>query len=239
MVNFKNFQDFFFGDVFLKLPTPFKRDREWFRDFVVLSQSKKSRTPLELDEEIRERIKKDDTGQYRMLKHICHIFTYMSTFKGNSQSWNESATKRRVDIINKLLDAYDMIYPFNYGKVLFTQDELKRVHEVMDHLFYDISYPVMDEPGVDVNVEIGCPGWLDLKKVILRFFSKVKLEREFDLYEEEVEGTGHIRPIRRKGESSLKGTGVFLVNLDKEKAEETVDNEKDKNSEEESKDAVK
>lgn len=59
------------------------------------------------------------------------------------------------------------------------------------------------------------------------------------MYEEEVEGTGHIRPIRRKDESSLKGIGVFLVNLDKEKAEETVDNEKNKNSEEKSKDAVK
>ena len=69
----------------------------------------------------------------------------------------------------------------------------------------------------------------------MRFFSKVRLEREFDLFEEEVEGTGHIRPIRREDGTSLKGTGVFLVNFNKEKAEETVDkaeetvdNEKDK-----------
>ena len=69
----------------------------------------------------------------------------------------------------------------------------------------------------------------------MRFFSKINLDRSFDLYEEEVEGTGHIRPIRREDGSSLKGTGVFLVNLDKEKrsecgedAEETEDNEKDK-----------
>ena len=104
----------------------------------------------------------------------------------------------------------------------------------------------MDETGVDLNMELGCPGWLDLKKLLLRFFSKINLEREFEEFEEEVEGTGHIRPIRRKDGSSLKGTGVFLVNLDKEKcskcgdkAEETVDNEKDKNSEEESEDAEK
>ena len=163
------------------------------------------------------------------------ILSDMSTFRGSSESWNESETKRRVEIINKCLDVYDMIYPFNYKKVLFNQHELKRVHKVMDHLFYDISYPVMDECRVDVNLEVACPGWLELKKVILRFFSKVRLEREFDLFEEEVEGTGHIRPILREDGTSLKGTGVFLVNFNKEKAEETVDkaeetvdNEKDK-----------
>ena len=109
----------------------------------------------------------------------------------------------------------------------------------MDRLFYDTAYPVMDETGVDLNMELGCPGWLDLEKVLLRFFSKISFDRTFDLFEEEVEGTGHIRPIRREGKSSLKGTRVFLVNIDEEKAEETVDNEKDKNSEEESKDTVK
>lgn len=81
--------------------------------------------------------------------------------------------------------------------------------------------------------------WLELKKVILRFFSKVRVEIGKELEScEEVEGTGLIRPICRKDGSSLKGTGVFLVNLDSkkcsecgEKADETVNNEKDKNSE--------
>ena len=146
-----------------------------------------------------------------MLKHICNILSYMSTFCGKTQSWNECETKRRVEIVNKCLDVYDMIYPFNDRKVLLTQNDLKRVHEVMDHLFYDVSYPVMDECGVDVNLEVECPGWLEIKKVvILRFFSKVRLEREFGLFEEEVEGTGHIRPVRRKDGSNLKGTGFFL-----------------------------
>ena len=140
MADSENLQDVFIGDECLKLPTPFKRDREWFRDFIVLNQSNKTKTPREEQEEYKRKIKSDDTGNYRML-----ILSDMSTFRGSSESWNESETKGRVEIINKCLDVYDMIYPFNYKKVLFNQHELKRVHKVMDHLFYDISYPVMDE----------------------------------------------------------------------------------------------
>ena len=185
-----------------------------------MNQSTKPKTDEEIYQEMEEREKIDETGKYRMLKHICNIFSYMSTFSGNSQSWNESETKRRVEIVNKCLDVNDMIYPFNDGKVLLTQYELKRVHEVMDHLFYDISYPVMDECRVDVNLEVGYPGWLELKKVILRFFSKVKLEREFDSYDEEVEGARHIRPVRRKNDSSFKGTGCFMLEFNGEKEDE-------------------
>ena len=40
MANSENLQKVFVGDECLKLPTPFKRDREWFRDFVILNQNK-------------------------------------------------------------------------------------------------------------------------------------------------------------------------------------------------------
>ena len=93
------------------------------------------------------------------------------------------------------------------------------VHDLIDRLFYDTAYPVMDEYGVDLNMELGCPGWLYLKKVLLRFFSKINFEREFGKFEEEGEGTGHIRPIRREDGSSMKGTGCFLLNLDEERNE--------------------
>ena len=86
----------------------------------------------------------------------------------------------------------------------------------MDRLFYDIDYPIMDESGVDLNMELGCPGWLDLKKVLLRFFSKINSGRNFGEFIEEVEGTGHIRPLYRKDGSSLKGTGTFLMKFSKE-----------------------
>ena len=104
-------------------------------------------------------------------------------------------------------------------------EDLTGVHKLMDRLLYDTVYPMINETGVDLNMELGLPGWLDLKKVLLRFFSKIKLDREFERFEEEVEGTGHIRPIRRKDGSSLKGTGTFLLNFS-EKDDKEDDNEK-------------
>ena len=54
----------------------------------------------------------------------------------------------------------------------------------------------------------------------MRFFSKINFDREFGKFEEEVEGTGHIRPIFREDGSSLKGTGTFLLSFTKKKDEE-------------------
>ena len=178
-----------------------------------------------------------------MIRNIGFLFNEMGDFNCNKDKklfdlWDkqESVIKKRIDeIINKCLDVYDIIFPYTNRKPILSKYDLRLVHDLMDRLFYDTAYPVMDETGVDLNMEIGCPGWLDLKKGLLRFFSKINLDRSFDLFEEEVEGTGHIRPIRRKDDSSLKGTGVFLVSLDKEKcsesgekAEEIVNNDKDK-----------
>ena len=181
-----------------------------------------------------------------MITNTCFLFNGMGDFNCNKsfrlfKLWDkrESEIKKRIEVIDRCLDVYDIIFPYTKRKPVLNKCDLRSVHELMDRLFYDTAYPVMDETGVDLNMELGCPGWLDLKKVLLRFFSKISFDRSFDLFEEEVEGTGHIRPIRREGKSSLKGTRVFLVNLEEEKAEETVDNEKDKNSEEESKDTVK
>ena len=188
-----------------------------------------------------------------MIRNIGLLFNGMGDFNCNKslklfKLWDkrQSEIKKRIEVIERCLDVYDIIFPYAERKPILSNRDLRWVHDLMDRLFYDTAYPVMDETGVDLNMELGCPGWLDLKKLLLRFFSKINLEREFEEFEEEVEETGHIRPICRKDGSSLKGTGVFLVTLDKEKcsecgekAEETVDNEKDKNSEEESKDAAK
>ena len=40
MVNSKKFDEVFVGDKCIKLPTPFKREREWFTEFVILNQNK-------------------------------------------------------------------------------------------------------------------------------------------------------------------------------------------------------
>lgn len=63
----------------------------------------------------------------------------------------------------------------------------------MFEIIHGSCYTIMDDYEVDLDMEIGCPGWFELKKVLLRFFSKVNFDREFDRLEEEVDGTGYIR----------------------------------------------
>ena len=174
----------------------------------------------------------DDTGAYLMIKNIGYLFNYMGDFSLNKDKnildlWPEKETiiKKRIEIINKCLDVYDIFFPYTYRKPILSNFDLNGIHELMDILLYDISYPVMDSTGVDLNMELGCPGWLDLKKVLLRFFSKINSDRNFGEYIEEVEGTGHIRPLYRKDGSSLKGTGTFLLKISKEDDNED-DNEK-------------
>ena len=212
-----SFQEVFVEDESIKLPTPFKRDREWFKEFVVLNQDKtKSLSKY-------DKIAKDDTGAYLMIRNIGYLFGDMGDFRCNKEKeifelWEKKETiiKKRIEIINNCLDVYDIIFPYNYLKPILSNDELSSVHNLMDRLMYDTAYPIMNEKGVDLNMELGLPGWLDLKKVLLRFFSKIKFDREFDKFEEEVEGTGHVRPLYRTDGSSLKGTGTFLINFKKE-----------------------
>ena len=211
-----SFQEVFVGDECIKLPTPFKRDREWFREFVILNQNKSK----SLDED--NKITEDDTGAYLMIRNIGYLFNGMGDFNCNKDKelfelWDkeESEIKKRIEVINSCLDVYDIIFPYTNQKPILSKYDLMLVHNLMDRLFYDTAYPVMNEYGVDLNMELGCPGWLDLKKVLLRFFSKINFDREFGEFEEEVEGTGHIRPIFREDGSSLKGTGKFLLSFTK------------------------
>ena len=179
-------------------------------DFVDLDQEEiedKSQVDydfLSLSQEEYEKYNKNDQGKYEMLKNISCILSYICDLRCNKDKelfdlWPERVDeiKKRIDIVNKSLDVYDLIYPYTIRKPIFTQKDLKNIHEFMDRLLYDVRYTWMDGVGVDVNLEIGSPGWLELKKVLLRFFSKIKIAKKFKLYDEEVEGTGHIRPIRR------------------------------------------
>ena len=206
-----SFQEVFVGDECIKLPTPFKRDREWFREFAVINQNK--------DEDKDEDEDKYDDA-YLMIKNIGYLFCYMGDFSCNKDKklfelWDKKETtiKKRIEVINSCLDVYDIIFPYTIRKPILCKNDLIAVHKLMDRLFYDTAYPIMDENGVDLNLELGCPGWLDLKKVLLRFFSKINFDREFGKFEEEVEGTGHIRPLYRKDGPSLKGTGTFLMSF--------------------------
>ena len=187
-----SFQEVFVGDECIKLPTPFKRDIEWFSEFKTLNNL--------LDED------KNNTGaEYFMIKNIGYLFSAMGDFSCNKEKelfelWNEkeSVIKKRIEVINNCLDVYDLIFPYTRLKPILSNYDLNGVHKLMDRLFYDTRYRIMNETGVDLNMEIGLPGWIDLKKVILRFFSKINIDRKFEKFEEEVEGTGHIRPIFRK-----------------------------------------
>ena len=170
-----------------------------------------------------------DIGQYLMIKNIGYLFYEMGEFNCNKDKkifelWGqkESLIKKRIEVINNCLDVYDIIFPYTNLKPILSMDDLTGLHKLMDILFYDTAYPIMDETGVDLNMELGLPGWLDLKKVLLRFFSKIKFDREFERFEEEVEGTGHIRPLYRKDGSSTKGTGTFLMKFSKEDDNEKI-----------------
>ena len=161
-----------------------------------------------------------------MIRNIGYLFHGMGDFNCNEDKklfelWDkeESKIKKRIEVINSCLDVYDIIFPYTNRKPILSNYDLKLVHDLMDRLFYDTAYPVMDDYGVDLNMELGCPGWLDLKKVLLRFFSKINFDREFGKSEEEVEGTGHIRPIFREDGSSLKGTGTFFMSFTKKDEE--------------------
>ena len=207
-----SFQEVFVGDECIKLPTPFKRDIEWFSEFKTLNNL------LDEDEDKDKVI----TGEYLMIRNIGFLFYHMGDFSCNKDKeifelWNEkeSVIKKRIEVINNCLDVYDIIFPYTYIKPILSNSDLKGVHKLMDRLLYDTRYPIMNERGVDLNMELGLPGWIDLKKVILRFFSKIKFDRKFEEFEEEVEGTGHIKPLFREDGSSLKGTGTFLLNLKK------------------------
>ena len=54
MVDYEKIDEVFVGDECIKLPTPFKRDRVWFRDFVILNQ-RKSKSFDEDYEECKEK----------------------------------------------------------------------------------------------------------------------------------------------------------------------------------------
>ena len=82
MVVSEKFDEVFFGDDCIKLPTPFKRDREWFREFVILNQSK-SKSFDEDCEESRKKIAEDDTGAYLMIRNIGFLFNGMGDFNCN------------------------------------------------------------------------------------------------------------------------------------------------------------
>ena len=209
-----DFQEVAFEDDIIKIPYNFKRDREWFKDFVFLNQDNNK----SLSED--DKIDKDDPGDYFMIKNIAFLFADMGYFDYNKDKkidelWDKQETniKKRIKIINKCLDVYDIIFPYTHRKPILGNDELQFVHKLMDRLFYDTCYPIADERGIDLNMELDLPGWLDLKKVLLRFFSKINFDREYMLFEEEVEGTGHVRPLYRTDGTSLKGTGVFSLNF--------------------------
>ena len=217
-----DYKKVFVGDECICVPTPLKKDEEWLDYFMGLNGIK-----YKIVEQ--DKYNYDDSA-YLMIRNIGYLFAEMGDFSCNKDKelfelWGkkESVIKKRIEVINKCLDVYDIIFPYTNLKPILSKDDLMTVHNLMDRLFYDIAYPIMNEIGVDLNMELGSPGWLDLKKVLLRFFSKIKLDREFERFEEEVEGTGHIRPLYRKDGSSLKGTGTFLLKFTKEDENEKVD----------------
>ena len=191
-----DYKKVFVGDECICVPTPLKKDEEWLDYFMSLNDIKYKVVE-------QDKYNYDDSA-YLMIKNICYLFTNMGDFNCNKDTkpfdiWDQkmSSIKKRIEVINNCLDVYDMIYSYTKLKPVLSKDDLEDLYELMDRLFYDTSYLWMEKLSTDIEIEINYPGWLDLKKVLLRFFSKIKLDREFERFEEEVEGTGLIRPILR------------------------------------------
>ena len=130
MVNSENLQEVFIADECHKLRTPFKRDREWFREFVTLNQNK-SKSFDEDCEESRKKMAEDDTGAYLMIRNIGFIFDGMGDFNCNKPLklfylWDkqESDIKKRIEIIDRCLDVYDIT-----GNIIFTEAKEYKVKD--------------------------------------------------------------------------------------------------------------
>ena len=84
MVDSKKIGEVFVGDECIKLPTPFKREIEWFRKFVILNQNKHKSFDEDY-EECRRKIGEDDTGAYLMIRNIGYLFNGMGDFNCNKR----------------------------------------------------------------------------------------------------------------------------------------------------------
>ena len=97
MANSEKFDEVFVGDECIKLPTPFKREREWFREFVILNQKHKS---FDEDyEDSRTKIAEDDTGAYLMIRNIGFLFGDMGDFSCSKEKLFELWDKRELFIL--------------------------------------------------------------------------------------------------------------------------------------------
>ena len=152
MVNSKKFDEFFVGDKCIKLPTPFKREREWFTEFVILNQNK-HKTYDEDDREFRKKIAEDDTGAYLIIRKIGFLFNGMGVFNCNKSLklfnlWDEKKLdiKKRIEVIDRCLDVYDIFFPYSIRKPILSQYDLRLVHNLMDRFFMILPIQLWMKP---------------------------------------------------------------------------------------------
>ena len=152
MVNSKKFDEVFVGDKCIKLPTPFKREREWFTEFVILNQNK-HKTFDEDYREFRNKIAEDDTGAYLMIRNIGFLFNGMGVFNCNKSVklfnlWDEKKLdiKKRIEVIDRCLDLYDIFFPYTRRKPIFSQYDLRLVHNLMDRFFMILPIQLWMKP---------------------------------------------------------------------------------------------
>lgn len=92
------FQEVFVGDECFKFPNPLKRDREWFREFVVLNQNKSNAFDEDYEESINEMIS-NGTDAYLMIINIGYLFNGMGDFNlNNSKDFLNFGKKTRLKL---------------------------------------------------------------------------------------------------------------------------------------------
>ena len=152
MVNSKKFDEVFVGDKCIKLPTPFKREREWLTEFVILNQNK-HKTFDEDYREFRKKIAEDDTGTYLIIRNIGFLFNGMGDFNCNKSLklfdlWDEKKLDitKRIEVIDRCLDVYDIFFPYSIRKPILSQYDLRLVHNLMDRFFMILPIQLWMKP---------------------------------------------------------------------------------------------
>ena len=152
MVNSKKFDEVFVGDKCIKLPTPFKREREWFTEFVILNQNK-HKTFYEDYREFRKKIAEDDPGAYLMIRNIGFLFNGMGDFNCNKSLklfylWDEKKLdiKKRIEVIDRCLDVSAIFFPYTIRKPILSQYDLRLVRNLMDRFFMILPIQLWMKP---------------------------------------------------------------------------------------------
>ena len=119
---------------------------------MILNQNK-HKTFDEDYREFRKKIAEDDTGAYLMIRNIGFLFNGMGDFNRNKSLklfdlWDEKKLdiKKRIEVVDRCLDVYDIFFPYTIRKPILSQYDLRLVHNLMDRFFMILPIQLSMKP---------------------------------------------------------------------------------------------